>query len=376
MRREGLFRMKLYGAAVAAAAIAIAALPAGALINPNYTPVELVNQSRSILQIQLGPLDVAKGELAAKVVKALKGKAPQKLSLDAGELHEPLFDELKELLAKRKTVAALLFRGDFSGAREGEGCEGCDRPVGAVHLDAALAETRWLAVYPKAGGGLRLGADPLDLKAVWAGGNAMLARAARYVLADFRADVPAVAGVRWGASQRAGVVRGAVNGCMTAPIDPKGNPHLLVLANGGDRAFRAVAGGEKFADVTDALKLASRSRCAAWGDFNGDGRGDLASWDGKAVTLWLMSAGGTFQPRPVKADIRSCVALASLDVGAGRRAGLLISAAKPQLLAPDGRGGFACRTLPAGSPTARESLGKAGPCLVADFNGDGVADVA
>jgi len=55
--------------------------PAGAPINPDYTPVDLVRQSEVILRLELtapGP----DGKLGVKLVEAVQGKAPAKLVLE------------------------------------------------------------------------------------------------------------------------------------------------------------------------------------------------------------------------------------------------------------------------------------------------------
>ena len=64
-----------------AAVVLCAAGPASALINPRFTPINLVEQATLVALVKPAAPD-AKGKLAAAVGKCLKGKAPARLSLD------------------------------------------------------------------------------------------------------------------------------------------------------------------------------------------------------------------------------------------------------------------------------------------------------
>ncbi len=62
-----------------------------------------------------------------------------------------------------------------------------------------------------------------------------------------------------------------------------GKPALFVACESGDRLF-AGAKGRTFTDLTEARGLQSKSAAFAWGDFAGQGRLDLISFDGKGRT--------------------------------------------------------------------------------------------
>jgi len=356
------------------------AVPARAIINPNFTPVDLAVQSDVILRVQVGPPD-EKGKLQATVLRELKGKAPAALALTLDMVDERVAKDFRRALDGRRGMDALLFAGDFSAAGKGDAADSEAKPVGALHVDTSRLghlDAAWFALLPKGERGFQVAADGLELHAVWAGSDEMLERAVRHILADPRADVPVSAGVRWGGEATGGRLAGKVHDCLAIDDGGAAGARLLVGCEAGDRLFacRQAGGARALADVTAAAKLATKSRCAAWGDFDGDGHGDVASWDGRALTLALGRPDGTFACKPVAAALPAdTAALACLDAG-GPRAALLASAQGPPRLvvfAADGTCTLRAVAGEAGWPGA--ALGAAGPCAAADFDADGLPDI-
>ncbi len=349
----------LCGRAVCVVVVALAGLAGGralAMINPNFTPVHLTRQSRSIAEAR------AQHEQGTDVVrltalKAVKGRAPEEpltVRVDDAVLQERLADEVfYEEGSSRQ--ALLFFPEDPPGA------------AGLISLDG-----HWFGLR-RGDGDYSLAEDTADMKAVWDGRTDMLLACVKYVMADPDPAVPVRVGAAWSGRTRAGRVDGACAGIVAVDAAGQGNPDLFVLAAGGDRLLRYDAGGAAFRDVTSELGLTTASRAAAFGDFNGDGRINLASYDGRALSLLARGADGRFGTVLGRLELPGgCIGLSATD------AGVLVSTyAMPLLVTVGADGSLKPRPLAAGEdefPGA--GLRMARPCVVADFDGDAVADVA
>jgi hypothetical protein len=173
-------------------------------------------------------------------------------------------------------------------------------------------------------------------------------------------------------------VDGQARDLVAVDLAEDGNCCLFVAADKGDRLLRPGPDGA-FEDITAKVKLASRSRLAAWGDFGGSSRMDLASYDGNALTIWTQAADGTFSATKPGGTLElpeSCVGMAAVAAGQAGKPGLLLSpvSGPPVLLKPTGKNAFAAVRLPAPA-TPLKDCGKGQACLVADFDGDSYIDV-
>ena len=337
---------------------------ARALINPHYTPVDLYYQSPVIVRAEVAGPD-AQGEMAVTVVKAIKGAWSEKRPLRVDAADEQLTKHIEAALGGRKRVSALLFSGDFSEAAM-DGADN-DTPLGMLYVG-----TRWFALAD-GGGHLLLASDPLDMHTVWAGSDEMLERVMEYVAADVRADVPTKVGVAWGSQLKLGNVPGKVGGCMAVDALGDGRPSLFVLSESGDRLFRN-DGAKAFDDIGDEIQLDTRSAHAVWGDFNADGRLDLASCLGRRLSIRVMTVDGKLAAAGDDVELPdACVGLSAIAAVDGKRADLVVSMADvPYRVTIDHDGtttSHACR-MPAAI-----AQGRGGPCLAADFNGDAIVDL-
>jgi hypothetical protein len=306
------------------------ALPisARALINPNFTPADLVKGSAVIVELQLG----ADGQ--ARDLKALKGDALKdlRITLDEG---------VGEVLTGNDVKPALLFLANLAAA--GETTEATP-PVGAIHT-----RDGWLGVYAGKDGGYALAPDKRDLKAVWAGSTAMLARALRYVLNDpGRATFPVKTGAAWRGETNVVNLAQPIAGLQAVELTSGALPQLHILSPTGDRL------GDR--------ALPAKSQRACWTELNNDGRLDLVSWDGTNVTAYLQGADGVFAVNGAPVELPGVTTLVALrqGVAAGGARGVTIMTTELKV----------ARTLP-----VTEDLGAAGPVVAGDFDADGVVDV-
>lgn len=352
--------MRCVTVATAFVILLAAAGPALAIINPNFTPIHLVGQSTAIAVTRPSAPD-AKGRLTLQVVKTLRGKAPaEKFTL---ELLPDWIDLVKADLAAGPDEPALLFIGTDEGKED----------VAFLHLAG-----RWLRVRGKGQGGFAMVSEDQKMQATWRGGSDMLVLAVEYILSTPNPVVPVDEGCTWGGRPVLGKIAGPVHSAQALDLAGGGQIALFVAAEKGDRIYRHEAAGKQFVDATAALKLASKSQRALWADFTGDGRSDLLSWDGRALALWAQAGDGTFPAAGAAVAVNlkvGCLGLAALDAGVDGRPGALVTTAQgPVLLVPQKDVSFKAVALDGGG-AERGKLGTQGACLVADFDGDGLADV-
>lgn len=364
----------LLRAVVVAGAVFLAASAGLALINPNFTPVHLVNQAELVLVMKVGPVG-AGGEVPLQVVEAMKGKAPARApALDFSKSPKPQVEALQRMVGKSERLG-IFFIGKFrEEAPDGGGTEPAEGGVGLLHVQG-----KWFRFLAGAGGAWLLDVMDDHMEGTWAGGTDMLQRAVRYILTDPAATVPVKAMARWAEPKRVAKIDAKVGGAMPVDIAGDGQTALHILCESGDRIFRWDKAKKALADATASLKLAAKSKAAAWGDFNGDGRLDLASYEGKALTLWLQAADGTFAPKDAGVDLKGdCLGLSPLGLDASGKTGILASTSSYPLLLTPGEGGT-LKSGHLGHPAAGkfigDGLGTAHACLVADFDGDNVPDV-
>jgi hypothetical protein len=325
---------------LAVAALLLVSQPAGALINPKYTVVDLMRDCRLVLVVRVSvPAD---GVMTAEVVETLAGEPPaeKKLTLDFSKAEDLAEERVNGAFGGEKTALAVV----CVQKKKQDGVS-----VGALEIG-----TTWMGLAEAGKGAWKLDKDPSDLETVWGGSVRQLIPAIRYVLKDSSPAFPVASAMNWGRDVSLGKLAGKAHGCLVT------DDGAIVLSEGGDRVFQAGAKGAPPTDVTGKLALASKSKAMAAGDFNGDGRVDLASWDGAKVWLLLRGADGKFAAPAPGCELAECLSLAALGGGlvAGTGGGAVV-------LAPDGKGALAARGLD----------GPGGVCVVADFNGDGAPDL-
>ena len=346
-----------------AALLLLTGTSAPALINPNFTPLDLMRDAERVLVLKLGAPN-KKGQVQAPTMRAISGKAPAKplvidVAADPDNEHAKL---VLKMMAGRVGGQAVLVAGKNE---RGE-------PAAWLHYGG-----RWVDLYTEDDKVYEVEQINAQMEGTWASSTDMLIRVLDYAKTAPNPISPVNAGCAWGQRAKIGNVPGAVHDAQPVDLNGDGRFCLYLAAETGDRLFRWNKKKAALEDVTAARKLKTRSRTAAWADFNADGRLDLASWNGKSLVLVLQGKDGSFAAgQPAAAGLDGpCLGINPLDVGAKGRPGLLLSTkARPILLVPGKDGALSATPLdPGKAPLA--PLGASGRCLVADFDGDHIADV-
>jgi hypothetical protein len=305
-----------------------AQMPVWALINPTFTPADLVRSSTAIVEMQLGD------DGQARDFKALKGEAPKELRFAIG-------DDCAEVFAGTGNRVAFLMLVNLAAA--GDSAEATP-PVGAIHT-----RDTWLAIYADADGRYSVAFPKNNLKAVWAGTTAMWERALRYVLNDpGRASFPVVIGVQWRGETNVVNLAQPVAGLQVVELNPGASPRLHILSPDGDRL------GDR--------ALPARSQRGCWTDLNADGRLDLVSWDGTNVTAYLQGADGALAGNGARSELPGVTGLVALREGVAASVVDGVTVLTPELKV--------ARAL-----VAPSDLGAAGPVVAGDFDADGTVDL-
>jgi hypothetical protein len=327
--------------------------------------VQMVRRASAIISLDVGPLDT-RNDLRVRVVKAIRGKlAAESVTIDLSKSSANRLSEVREVLGDGHRRALLFIERP--------------RANGVAGAPAALKiGNRWFMLTGAGPGQWTMNEEDEGesrLQAVWAGSTEMLERAVEYILNDPNATVPAAAVVRWATRKQVATVEGRVAAAAAIDLHGNGRLALFLASESGDRLLEYDPAVNKFRDRPAGVKLGSKSRIAAWGHFAGSRRLDLASFDGKRLTLWQQNERGAFEARPIGVALpRDCIGLAAIDTGAAGRSGLLVStAAAPILLVPADDASFQARELPAAG--TESELGHGQACVVADLDGDGIVDV-
>jgi hypothetical protein len=358
--------------AVSAAAVTMTT-PVRALINPKFTPVHLVEQSETILALKMSAPD-GKQVIRAKVTKRLKGgAADEEVLIDLSTAARPDWaKKIGAVAAARGDAPAMFFAGTY---REEDGGDNNGDAVAFLQLDRD-----WVRLARGQGRTWEMLAVDAAMQGTWDGGSDTLFKVVEYVLEDpGSADVPVAVGVNWAERKDLGRVTGRVGMAQAVDLAGDGTFVLFVASTAGDRFFAWDAAAKDFRDVTAAKKAASKSVRAAWADFDGDGKVDLASWDGERLTLWRQSADGTFgaQGVEVREEFGGGIAgLAVVDSGTPGRAALVVAASRGVALVALGKGEEPVRAtwLDLGT-TDVKPLGAPAGCVAADLNQDGWPEI-
>ena len=342
-----------------------------ALINPKFTPIHLTSQSQIILELLVGP-GSEEGKLLSEVVSVVKGKAAKTLALAVKD--ELLIEILNEIL-EGQSVPAVMFVGSYSESDPG------NVEVKANSVAFLSVEGRWFALARENQSNTwQLVEDSSDMRGVWDGSTEMLLRCVEYILAaQDNAQVPVRAGVSWDTKKKIAKVAGPVRDIMMVDLLGKGRRGLFVVSEAGDRFFVYDEDDKTFKDVSGDLGVLWKSKSVTFGDFNADGLVDIASGRGKTLNIWFQSERGRFGAKSQSIELGSdCEGINIMDVGVRGRAGMIVSTqegARLVWISDDGK--LMSRALGGLSKCEcfENRFGVSKGSVVADFDGDGLADV-
>ncbi|MCG3179528.1 MAG: hypothetical protein BIFFINMI_01864 [Phycisphaerae bacterium] len=363
------------------AAILTGNRPAHALINPNFTPIHLMDQSELVLKLELRQVG-KELKLTGKVLEVIKGKKPAgDVEFDLSNYEEGEDAQAKAVIQMVNAAPnqyALLFVGKF--------VQGGDEGGMAVELPEAFFnfDGQWVSLYrAERGDGYELDKINSDLLATFNGSTEMLYRMIKYILADKERSVPVTTGVNWAEQKEVGKISGKVAGCEAIDLGDGIAQALWLPCDEGDRLYAWDAKKNELADVTAAHKLSAKTKAGVWADFNADGLADLLSWDGKALTLYTQGADKTFSGAPYAAEgLGSAEVIGLTAVGLDDKGaeGVVVSTPTWPILVAGGK----AKALGEGefkTPALSDDLKKrgwvqqAGRCVVADMDGDNLPDV-
>ena len=162
---------------------------------------------------------------------------------------------------------------------------------------------------------------------------------------------------------------------IVADFNGDGVPDLAVCPVGGGITILLGKGGGAFLPPPASYPVLSRPVFAAVGDFNGDGGADLAvvDKDSNAVSILLNNGAGGFRPKVDYAVLREPVCVAIADFNGDGKPDLVVANSGSNavsILLGNGDGTF--------RPAVNFGTGVGSPesVVVADFNGDGKLDLA
>ncbi|MCC5844643.1 MAG: VCBS repeat-containing protein [Verrucomicrobia bacterium] len=336
----------------AALALCVFSPPVRALINPNFTPVQLIGQSTAIWEAAL-TLDEEAFTITAVTTDTLKGDAlAQNAVLDFSDNDWLLFD-LQEAFTDN-TAKGIFITGDFSGAAM-DGGEVDEQPWAMLKVG-----TQWIMIASGEDKPFVIREDPIDLSTVWAGDPVNLRQVIDYILTDPRAAVPVASGGRWASEEKLFDLDGTVLGLESVTLGDK--PLVMVYRAEGDQILDPA---KEFEDITDTLELASASVHAAWGRFFVSSHPSLASITPSGELVFWRRSEKTFKAVPTGQTFENVTGIAA--VAGPETAMLLIGTAEGTVLGHLRDQEW--HTLMTAEIHPEAGIG--GPVLAIDLNGDG-----
>jgi len=349
---------------------------AEALINPNYTPIHLVEQSNLIAEITFEKVGGEKEVSVASVTNILKGKTDQKkFTVDFNATAYKIQAKyLTKYIRELKDETILLFIGTYvDECMSDDGKKLIEKKAkkGFLHFRG-----QWIVLYVNKNNVWEMDEISQIMLGVFDGSTDMLKKCVQYILSSRDPQVPVKTFAQWSVRRKVDRVRG--KGYKAVPVVlKKGTPPLLFIGSiYGNFLYSCNAEDSSFSNATEKHGLRSCSDIFLWIDAHKDGLLDLVSWNGTGLDLFKQKEDGTFGSLKIEAEhlkkIR-CIGITAADTGDPESIGLIISTEKSPVLLIYGKK-IRSRQLVTG-PFPDKSLGSAGKCIVADFDNDNIPDI-
>ncbi|MCC5789925.1 MAG: VCBS repeat-containing protein [Opitutales bacterium] len=334
-----------------------------AIINPNFTPRDLVRSSELIQQAEAVYEEEA-GQVILTFGESLKGE---------------VFDEETITLIPHTSLQ----QNDLEVAFQGEGAvfsmffSGGEKAGGDSYL--LQVGTVWFQVEPD-GGAYALRSDDLMMNAVWGGSARMLDFAVRKVIDDPWAQFAVQSDLLWYDEMELEPLEGSPHRAKELNLGGEMGRGILVLSEYGDQFYALPE--EYKEDVgpenrTESIGLATSSQRAVVVNWNGNDWLDLVTWDGEAVWLQTVDPENPAQlqePRKL-GSLAECLSLEVISRPGGEPALLAGTSSGPRLLWEE-EGEWKERSLVENDedfPGANRGPG--GYATTGDFTGNGFPDV-
>ncbi len=301
-----------------------------------------------ILQAQVTATP-AGGQLALAEIATLQGDAP--LILKTVTVSAAAAPKLAAECAAGPQMA-LIFWGETGQA---------DKNIaGVLHVGAS-----WLT-FSKNDDGVTLDDQQLDINLTWGGITDSLQATVDYIATHPAADVH----TRWGGELKIGEFAGVVSSAQAVDLLGDGRPCLYLASLAGDRAFRIKDDGTA-EELTAQLGITAKSKLVTFGTFDNSGKMGIASWSAGKLYIYAQ-ADGKFATAPLEVAQDDCIGISSIPSGIAGQAAILVSRseAKAPVIVSPGKDAVILAT--ANSWVKSEAT----RCAVADFNGDGIIDIA
>lgn len=337
-----------------------ATLSTHAVINPGFTPVDLVSGAELVYYGKF-----AKGSNNStwqiKVEETIVGPKINNIIIRTAGLDEKQQTYYTTLIAQAN-IPVFICQGKSQNQEK------------AAYL---YAQGIWFKMSGEGEGKWVILNEDSYMFGTFSGGADMLGAMASYIIADKNnAIVPTKANVEWyGDPLLVATLPGPPTDLAVTKIPSVKKNLLFAGSPEGDRLF-VKSGRKSYEDVTESLKLDSKSEQFIWLDLNLDGVDDLLSWNGKELQGYLFNEDHFVHDPSYDIALDSCLNLVEMSSGNEHSPGIVVGREDGwrHLTISQEQGTWAKKETLV-EPEMLAETGMLKQSLIADFNMDGYTDI-